>query len=179
VLDWLRDEKVSGTFVGGVAAILHGYIRTTNDVDVQIYSTLPEGEILDSLLSHGFEFLPRATREVTLQVGIESHVLPVTLTSTGVKTDVMLGSFPFIRDIVEESDIVRWRGRAFRIASLNYLLVTKLVAGRPRDLLDVRSLLEMHEGRIDKPWVMSRVSAIALDMEAPERIEVARELLRL
>jgi predicted nucleotidyltransferase len=32
----LRDNKINGAIIGGVAVVLHGHVRTTKDVDVFI-----------------------------------------------------------------------------------------------------------------------------------------------
>ncbi|HEY2155394.1 MAG TPA: DUF6036 family nucleotidyltransferase [Isosphaeraceae bacterium] len=69
----LREAGVEGAIVGGVAVVLHGYVRTTVDVDV--YSPEPAERVIDVLESLGFT-LDRARREFVRDILVVHIVRP-------------------------------------------------------------------------------------------------------
>ncbi len=56
----LRETDIDGAVIGGVAVVLHGFVRTTVDVDVFVPG--PLDEVSAVLKAHGFRF-HRARRE--------------------------------------------------------------------------------------------------------------------
>src|SRR3954468_16989039 len=68
----LREHKIRGAVIGGVAVVLHGHVRTTKDVDVLIQQPLePLREILTA---EGFD-LDSAKREFLLDA-VPVHLVP-------------------------------------------------------------------------------------------------------
>lgn len=106
-----------------------------------------------------------------------NRVLLLVHTATDTKVDVMIGVLPFDEDLVRRSNTMQWEGRTVRFASLEFLCVMKLVAARPKDVQDVRQLLELWPG-LDKDWVLARMAEMAELLEAPDRLEIARALLK-
>lgn len=49
----LRESNVHGAVIGGVAVVLHGYVRTTSDVDVYVSDLAAAGK---ALRARGFAF---------------------------------------------------------------------------------------------------------------------------
>lgn len=52
----LRDADLDGAVIGGVAVVLHGYVRTTADVDVFVSG--PPADLAASLKAAGFSYSP-------------------------------------------------------------------------------------------------------------------------
>ena len=50
----MRREGIPGVVIGGIAVLLHGYVRTTEDIDVFIDQPLTT--LKDLLIAEGFEF---------------------------------------------------------------------------------------------------------------------------
>lgn len=69
----LRDADLDGAVIGGVAVVLHGYVRTTADVDIFVSGSLVE--LAASLKTAGFSYSP-ALREFRKQT------VPVHLVTT-------------------------------------------------------------------------------------------------
>ena len=69
----LRDADLDGAIIGGVAVVLHGYVRTTADVDVFVSGSLPE--LYASLKAAGYSY-SKARREFRKQT------VPVHLVTT-------------------------------------------------------------------------------------------------
>lgn len=67
----LREAGVAGAIVGGVAVVLHGYIRTT--VAVDIYSPEPTERPIDLLESLGFSL--DSSRREFVRDGVVVHIV--------------------------------------------------------------------------------------------------------
>lgn len=67
----LRDGNLHGAVIGGIAVLLHGYVRTTIDVDV--FTSEPLDRVADALRKAGFRF-HRARREFRKD-GIPIHLV--------------------------------------------------------------------------------------------------------
>ena len=67
----LRQGKINGAVIGGIAVVLHGHVRTTRDVDVWVQGPLAEfGNLLED---HGATF-DRKHKEFILD-GIPVHLV--------------------------------------------------------------------------------------------------------
>lgn len=60
----MRAAGIPGVVIGGVAVVLHGYVRTTNDIDIVLQPPLEP--LADLLTAHGFTF-DRNRREFVKQ----------------------------------------------------------------------------------------------------------------
>ncbi|MBI5863204.1 MAG: hypothetical protein HZB38_01570 [Planctomycetes bacterium] len=133
----LRETRIDGAVIGGVAVVLHGYVRTTIDVDVFV----PEraADFAAAITREGFRF-DRSRREF-VKGDVPIHI--VTLDQ--------LGSPPLRRKTIDNVLTV----------SLGDLITMKLRSGsrsvlRSIDLADVIGLIRAHRltstfaGRIDK-----------------------------
>lgn len=121
----LRDNKVPGAVIGGVAVVLHGHVRTTRDVDVLIQQPLDSMRPL--LEAHSFEFHP-ANREFTLE-GVPVYLVPQSMVT------------PQPTEFVEIEQITTLR--------LPDLISIKLHSGskniaRAQDIADVVGLIRQH-----------------------------------
>jgi len=72
VSDLIREKNLKGAVIGGIAVVLHGYVRTTRDVDVWMNETLQEARPL--LESRGFVF-NKAERQFERE-GVPVHLVP-------------------------------------------------------------------------------------------------------
>ncbi|MEP6862973.1 MAG: hypothetical protein ABJE66_20265 [Deltaproteobacteria bacterium] len=86
--------------------------------------------------------------------------------------DLILRSL-FIEDLAyEHSTVLTVFERAARFPSPEDLVVLKVVAGRPKDLLDVEGVLKRHREKLDRDYVeatLSRVCDLAEDHAILER----------
>ncbi len=133
----LRND-IDGAVIGGVAVVLHGYVRTTADVDVYV-SHLDLG-LKDALAEAGFQF--RRGRREFVRDGIPVHIVP--------PEDVSV--------VPREFEVVE----GIRTVALSALIDMKLASGlknilRAIDLADVVGLIRCRKlsptfaGRLVKP----------------------------
>ena len=124
--------------IGGQAVLLYGEPRLTRDIDL--------------VLGIGPERLPdllRTMDAIGLQVRVadsaqfvaQTMVLPCEQPGTGIRVDCILSSSPYEQHALQRVRVVTIGRAELRFAALEDLIIHKIIAGRPRDLEDVRTVL--------------------------------------
>ena len=127
--------------IGGIAASVLGRPRLTRDIDA--LAIVPEGEwdsAVRSAARYGIE--PRI--DDALQFARRSRVLLMRHTASGIDLDISFGGLPFEQAAVSSASSMEIGGISIRLPRIEDLLVMKAVAGRPKDLEDIRGLLDAH-----------------------------------
>ena len=124
--------------IGGQAVLLHGEPRLTRDIDVtlgvdasalaRVLSATEPAGLLPSILD--VETFVRTT-----------NVLPLTDQPTSLRVDLIFSFTPYEATAIQRAVGVKLEGSIVRFAAAEDLIVHKLVAGRPRDIEDVRGVL--------------------------------------
>lgn len=144
----LEDAGIPYMVIGGQAVLLYGEPRLTKGIDITI------GADLDRLA----DVLKLVQRiELKLLVAPETFtrqtmVLPCVDPGTGIRLDLIFSVTPYERQAMERVRRVKLGGAEVRFASLEDLLVHEVMAGRPRDLEDVKSML-LKNPQADLPYI--------------------------
>ena len=146
----LNAGRVKYLVVGGVAAILHGFIRTTNDVDVAVELEIGNLQRLERTMAKA-GFAPRIPDPVTGLADPKTRdlwtrrrnmqVFSYTETKKPFRVvDVMVRPMAdFERRYAQRMQAVR-RGVRIPVLPIDALIRMKRLAGRPQDLEDVAYL---------------------------------------
>jgi hypothetical protein len=123
--------------IGGQAVLLHGEPRLTRDVDITVgldLDGLPH--LLRTIDSSGLVVLvdPEEFTRKTM-------VLPCRDPESGTRVDFILSSSSYERLALERTRQMPIGRASVRFASAEDLVIHKIIAGRPRDLEDARSVL--------------------------------------
>jgi len=123
--------------IGGVACILHGYIRATTDVDILIARTRPNAErVLHSLETVGYGFAREWLPEEILK-------RPITVIGDDPAVDVFTVAWNVkYEDAVQRSSTVLVEGVRIPLIGLEDLIETKRT-GRLQDAADIEVLEEI------------------------------------
>src|SRR5882672_7419079 len=137
VLAALDAASIPACLIGGMVISRWGQPRATTDTDVSALAPYgDEGRVLDALLAR---FQPR--RSDARAFAMDRRVL-LLVSAEGVGIDVALASFPFEIEAIERA--TSWRlddGIDLRTCSAEHLVVYKLVAARPQDLIDMEGIV--------------------------------------
>lgn len=156
-LGWLEAAGWQACIIGGLAVQRWGQPRLTQDVDLTVLVGMgDEARFVDGVLAR---FQPR--REDARAFALTYRVLLVRA-SMGVPVDIALGGTAFEAESFERSS--EWEieaGVMIRTCSAEDLLVHKLIAGRPRDLADVETIVARQGRRLDVARVRRLVAAFA------------------
>lgn len=128
---------------GAQAALLYGSARLTADVDVTVELGLtPTSTLADALLSHGFEL-----RASDADFVARTRVMPMLHRDSGIFVDVVLGG-PGIEELfLDRAQHHDFEGTLVPVASPEDLIAMKLLAGRSKDIDDVRTILAANRRR--------------------------------
>lgn len=134
----MRAHRLRWYIFGAQAAVAYGRPRMTADVDVTVdpgrTSTLT---LVDALAGAGFD-LRIDLGEDFLR---EARLLPLVHRATAMPVDVMLASTSLHSEFLARSRLVTIGSVRVPMISPEDLLVTKILAGRPKDLEDSRGVL--------------------------------------
>lgn len=151
----LNDAQVDYVVVGGLAVILHGYLRATADLDLAIgFSSGNARRGMRALASIGLQ--PRlpvalddfadADKRSDWLLNRNMLVFPLWDPANPLRSvDVFIDEPIGFDDLMAEAVIKDMDGLKVRIASIPHLIEMKRRAGRPRDLEDIDKLQQIRD----------------------------------
>jgi len=124
--------------IGGQAVLLYGEPRLTRDIDVALGTDLGRlSEVLHWVRGNGWQVLVETPAEF---VG-KTMVLPCLDLASGIRIDLLFSLSFYEQQALKRARRVAMGNAEVWFASLEDLIIHKTLAGRPRDLEDVRSIL--------------------------------------
>ena len=138
----LEKAGIPYMVIGGQAVLLYGEPRLTRDIDVT--------------LGIGVEGIAKV-REVAAAMGLailkdddefvkRTMVMPLREDASGIRVDLVFSFSPYERQAIARARGVDINGAVVRFASLEDVIIHKMIAGRPRDIEDVRTILLRNRG---------------------------------
>lgn len=161
IVSYLEERRIPYMVIGGIANLAWGVPRTTRDIDVTLWVPGQE-EATTTALCAAFEVLVKDPQGFVVQ----TRVLPLKV--EGFKVDVIFGLLPYEESAVRRARFVEMAGLSVRVASPEDLVLHKIISDRPRDIEDVRGIVEVQGRRLDRPYLDARVLALALELGRPE-----------
>ncbi len=139
----LNNLRIPYMVIGGQAVLLYGEPRLTRDIDI----TLGVG-------TGGLEDIKGAVKRLALRILVKdaegfvqkTMVLPVMDDETGIRADFIFSFSPYERQAIKRAIGVKFADATVMFASLEDVVIHKVIAGRPRDIEDVRSILLKNPG---------------------------------
>lgn len=130
---------------GAQAALVWGRPRLTTDVDVTVKCLVSNQELVRALDRHGFSLRIDGT-DTFIRT---TRVVPLEHRTSGLALDVVLAG-PGLEDLFLERAVpVDVAGTVVPFISPEDLIVTKLLAGREKDIEDVRGVLSERGSALD------------------------------
>lgn len=156
ILQALKDDGVAFVLVGGFAVQLHGFIRSTLDIDLVLAMD-------DTNLSKFVEVGKRFGLAPVIPVPIDSlknaalieqwhrekGMLAFALREPGIAgsvIDVLVRSEVPYDILAADASVMTLFGRDVNVASIEHLLEMKRIANRPKDRLDIEALEKIKRG---------------------------------
>lgn len=152
-----ENRGVRYALLGGLATMLRGRPRFTQDVDVLLeVPQLALPGLLDELVERGFSL----DRETVIRQFVEQHM---TAFRYGVvRIDWLKPVLPLYSHALAAATKLPWGEKhALRVLTPEGLIVTKLVAFRPQDQEDIRTLLAANADEIDADLIRHEWAAVA------------------
>src|SRR5438876_6600650 len=160
--DTLSAKSIRSAVVGGLATLMRGRPRFTQDVDVLLdVPQLALPGLLDELARQGFD-LDMAT---VIREYVSEHMTAFRFGN--VRIDWLKPVLPlYARTLADASSLTWTEGHPIRVATAECLILTKMVAFRPQDQVDIETLLIANRDEIDLGLIRQEWSAVAAGEEA-------------
>jgi hypothetical protein len=177
-LSGVVDALGVGWYVFGAQAVLYwGRPRFTEDVDVTvILGRIEPARLVEGLQSSGFQLRVEGTPDFIAQ----TRLIPLAFGAGGWALDIVIGGPGLEETFLERA--VRAEiapGLIVPIIAAEDLLVTKILAGRPKDLDDVRGVLLEQGNRLDLPAVHLTLSMLEEALGVSDLVPVLDRLLKV
>ncbi len=161
----LIDEfENRGIIIGGVAVSLLGRPRLTADVDIVLLVSVDDlPRLIRAAEQEGFT--PRI--EGVENFARRNRVVLLKHDASGIDVDISLGALPLEVEAVQRSQMVRAGSLQVRVPTVEDLIILKAVAHRPKDGLDVETLVQANP-KLDRERIEFWVRQFADVLEMPE-----------
>ncbi|QQS47654.1 MAG: nucleotidyl transferase AbiEii/AbiGii toxin family protein [Acidobacteriota bacterium] len=167
------DLSIRYTTVGGIALAMVSEPRFTRDIDTVIWIEREDWEpFIQQAVNHGFE--PR--NKEPLDFAQQHRIFLLTHRNTGITVDISLGALPFEEEMINRSVIAEKDELRLKVPTPEDLIIMKIIAGRPKDLVDIASILKIHT-ILDIKRVRYWARQFAEVLEMPEILENLEKLL--
>ena len=171
----LNARRLRFCMIGGLAVLRWGEPRLTRNIDVTVLCGFgDEASVLEPLLNAGY----RARISDAVAFARRNRVL-LLQSSCGLPIDVALGALPYEEIMVERSSLFEFAPDcALRTCSAEDLIVLKLFASRPRDVLDAETVVVRQRGALDWPYIERNLLPLSQAKEQPEIMDTLARLRR-
>lgn len=141
----LQTVGASWYVFGAQAALIWGRPRLTTDVDVTVRLDIGTQELVHALTQKGFALRGEATEAFIRQ----TRVLPLEHLASALALDVVIAGPGLEQDFLERAVLVDVGGTPVPFISPEDLVTTTILAGRAKDIDDVRGVLSERGERLD------------------------------
>jgi hypothetical protein len=140
-----HERSIRYALIGGLAAMLRGRPRFTQDVDVLLeVPQLALPPLVEELSERGFSL---NVTEVVSEF-VRQHLTTFRFGTT--RIDWLKPVLPLYGEVLTSASELNWtEGHKLRVASPEGLILTKMVAFRDRDREDIETLLAANHDQID------------------------------
>src|SRR5438128_6706884 len=159
--DTFTARSIRYAVVGGLATVLRGRPRFTQDVDVLLdIPQLALPGLLDRLAELGFAF----DKDTVIRQYVREHMTVFRFGS--VRIDWLKPVLPLYARTLADASFLTWTsGHPLRVAKAEGLILTKMVSFRPQDQVDIETLLIANRDDVDVGLVRQEWSAVAAGEE--------------
>jgi hypothetical protein len=134
----LKGASIPYMVIGGQAVLVYGEPRLTRDIDITL------GMGVD-----GLDRVKKIIKAIGLKSLVEKEkafvernmVLPTLDKKSGIRVDFIFSFSPYERQAIGRARDIKLGRSLVRFASLEDVVIHKMIAGRARDLDDVKSIL--------------------------------------
>lgn len=160
---------------GAQAVIIWGRPRLTADVDITVFLRPDDPETFVAAMDQaGFDLRVRDVRHFART----ARVLPFVHLETELPLDVVLGGPGLEEEFLQSVERVDLGGTAISVIGPAELVVTKILAGRPKDLEDVRGILRARGSKLDVERVRQLLGLVEAAIDQRDLLPLFEEQLQ-
>jgi Nucleotidyl transferase of unknown function (DUF2204) len=161
---------------GAQAVLVWGRPRLTGDVDVTLFLDPEEpSAFVDAMERAGFDLRVKNIGEFVAR----TRVFPFTHRISGLALDAVLGGPGLEEEFLRTSRTVDFGGLLVPVIGPAELVVTKILAGRPKDLDDVQGIVNAQAGALDVNRIRELIHALESAIDQRDLLPSFEEQLKL
>lgn len=171
----LEQEGLRWYVFGAQAVVVYGQPRLTADLDVTLEASLERVlELMAPLGEHGFETRAAEPWELLHR----ARVLLLHHRPSGLAVDLVVAGPGLEEEFLAHRRFVDLGGLEVPVISPEDLVVTKILAGRPKDLDDVRGILREQGDRLDLERSRRFLRMLEQALDRSDLVPVLERLVR-
>jgi hypothetical protein len=139
----LKRASIPYMVIGGQAVLLYGEPRLTRDIDITLGIGVNElGKVKKIILPMSLKILVKNDKEFVER----TMVLPTIDKKSGIRVDFIFSFSPYERGAIERAKDIKMGRTLVKFASLEDVVIHKVISGRGRDIEDIKSILLKNPG---------------------------------
>ncbi len=174
VIDLLEQQEMRYMIIGGLAVGLIGEARLTQDIDILV--AVPKAGI-DQLLTEarkqGFTFVSK--KKVTEDINLRGVFF---LQKDEFHIDFIMGTMPFEEEAFSRRKKIKFFNKNAYFPTPEDLILFKLIASRPKDILDIQSIILRHNVHLDRAYLRKWAHIISDDLQNRNIYQKLEDLLK-
>ena len=174
LLRWFKNSSGEFLIIGGIAVSLLTRPRTTQDIDV--LSLLDDSQ-WESFLKDGRQFGFETRINEALNFAEKNRVLLLRHIKSGVGIDISFGYLPFEEESVKRKILYQIGSLKVPLPTPEDLIIMKMVAHRPQDMIDVKTILKTYP-KLDRKRVHKWVKEFSRVLENADILSDFKKLLK-
>lgn len=169
-----EKQNWSFCYIGALAVIRWGEIRMTQDIDLCLLCGFGyEEQFIEPLLS---KFKSRI--HDAHQFALKRRVL-LLYASNGVSVDISLSGLSFEEEMVRRATHFEFeKNCSLTTCSAEDLVVLKAFADRPKDWLDIESVIMRQGNKLDTNFIIKQLTPLCELKETPEIVDKLKQLIK-
>jgi hypothetical protein len=161
---------------GAQAVLVWGRPRLTGDVDVTAFLDPEDPQAFVAAMAEvRFDLRGRDVADFVAR----TRVFPFTHVASGLALDVVLGGPGFEEEFLRTARPVDIGGLVVPVIGPEELIVTKILAGRPKDLDDVRGVLQAQTDALDLGRVRELLGLLEAALDQADLLPCLEEQVRI
>lgn len=161
--------------IGAQAVVVWGRPRFTEDIDLTVVGT-PRGskELIGALSGVGF----RLRFDDVANFVAQTWVLPLEHVGTKIPVDLVLGASGLEAEFLSRARRVEIGGVSVPVISPEDLVVSKILAGRPKDLEDVLGVLQLRGEQMDLAAIQKLLTTLEQALDQSDLLPLLESVCR-
>lgn len=148
LVNLLEETKSDYVIIGGLAVSVIGEPRTTLDIDLIL--SIPENDIqlfLKHIIDKGFELnMQKELKRI-------EHTGTFRFSMGFFHADIILASSTFENSVFKRRKKIKLVNKNAYFPSPEDLIILKIMVGREKDMLDVKSIVTRHKNKLDRKYL--------------------------
>jgi len=170
----LEKSSIPYMIIGGQAVLLYGVPRLTKDIDITLGINIDKlPEIVDIAKSIKLKPLPQNVEAFVKK----TFVLPTKDQKSGARVDFIFSFTPYEKQAIQRGTKIKIKNFPVNFASVEDVIIHKIIAGRPRDIEDAKSVI-LKNLNFDKRYIKNWLKEFDKSIEGDRFLERFNEILK-